>query len=183
MGSRQHRHPSVQIVAKRHFLAGGFRMKIGQDNLRLLGKPPNLPIGCQKRTIQSVHEDPPFQIQHPDLDAGNTRENTGATTRSRVRIVGGTQDTPFLFQKRHHFLLAPDMVAACQHIDARVKQFDGHGRSQPHAGSGIFAIRHHEIDPVALHNLPQSTAQGKAAGPANNIPDEQNRKRSGTHRA
>ena len=71
--------------------------------------------------------------------------------------------------QRDLFLLVPDVVAACQQMNALIEQILGNLDGQAEAAGGILAVGNDDIDRVPVHQTIQLARQRLAARFADDI--------------
>ena len=161
-------HPAVEIPAHR-FLLGG-RLGVQIDKRRIVFPAPTgentirhlKGISCM---LQIHHT---RQVQHQHARRAAVKHGIAAARRGGGQI-GGTQDIRAVVQHGVNRPVVQRMVAAGEHIDARVEQTPRILGRDTHDAGGVLAVGDHHVAPKLPPQPPQSAAQRVRRRAADNI--------------
>ena len=103
----------------------------------------------------------------------------GASARCAGRQIARAQDSVFIADKRENFLLVRPMIAGGDAIHTGGEELVGDGAGQPEPAGRVLAIGDHEIQSQALSQHRHLRVHHLAAGPPDDVADEENSHRSG----
>jgi hypothetical protein len=178
VSAKQSGDAAVEIPAESHFFAGGFAVKIEQDDL--CGDFAEEFVGFAEGVVAGGHEDAALEVHDGvglavwefalvDTEAGCADSVVGRanhTAAADVRIDGDGHVLEDLF-------FVPDVVARGDDVGAQIEEFFCNGRGDAKAPGGVFAVDNEEIDGVGVEDVGQVFAYDVAAGGAKDVADEE----------
>ena len=174
MGADDRTDPPIQVPAERRLFRRGLGMKVDDDQRRLFTEPGQLPVRGPEGALQVVHEDPPLQVENPDLHPSGGLHQDAAPRRRALRVVGRPDDPLLPVEVGIRFPLVPDVVAAGDHVDTQIEQLAGGLLGDAEAACQIFAIGNDQIGGMAVHQAVQFAGNRLAAGLPHKVAHEEN---------
>ena len=167
---------SVQIKTERFFFRRVFRMKIHDDDLRLLGEAVNVLITHPKRAIDRTHRLATLKVQDRDFMLPNLK-NHAPVAGDLGRIVRRPEQPLLRVEERSQLILLPNMVSACDRMDAEIEELvhQRYGKTEP--VGGVLTVGDHHIRPRLFDKGVQAQKESPAPGLSGDIPEKQGRYR------
>jgi len=187
VGAQDGGYTPIEIPAHGDFFAGGFGVKIHQDDLcfACLFDTFKDAVDLVEWVVGAVHEDAAHDVDDcvgcADVLAVLDHSLVDAVAGQAVLQVGGAQDAASalmaLFGSRLHVLdqlfLVPDVVAGGDDVGAKVEEFFSERGRDAEAAGGVFAVDDGEVDLVAFAHMRQMFADDPAPGTSEDITYEE----------
>jgi hypothetical protein len=165
---------AVQHSGQGDFFRSGFGVHVDNDDARLLVQARYLRLGGGKGIVEVGHKDAALDVDHRNRAASRDLEHSGATADGARWIIERPQETRFLVQQFHDFLLVPQMIAGSHDVDAGGKDLFGGPGSDAGAAGGVLAIGNDRVEVEASAQLWDQLLNRFAARLAHDIADKKN---------
>ena len=126
-----------------------------------------------KRIVERRHEHAAHHVDDADRAAVARFDHARAAARRAGGVVGRTQQAALGRDVVHRFLLVPDVIARRHHVHAVLEQRIADVLGDAEAGGRVLGVGDHEVDAVVIDEPLQPLAQELAAGPADDVADEE----------
>ena len=175
VGADDEARPAVEMVAERLLLARRLRVDVDHDGVGDLAQRAGLelPVGGGEGIVEGVHEDAADQVDDQDAAARMGLDQAGAAARRAGRIVGRAEQLGLALDEDERLALVPGVVAEGDRVGAGGEDLVADRLRDAEAAGGVLAVDDDAVEPPALAQGGQALGYGAAAGPADDVAEEE----------
>ena len=173
VGPEDRRDAAVEPRGEGDLLARRLGVDVDHDHGRGLGRLVDERVDGLPHAVRGVEEERAQQVDHRDARAVAGLDDAETAPGSVVLHVRGPEDDGRRRQIGADLVAAPGVVAERDRVGARREQNLGEPRGDPHPVRDVLAVDDAQVDLVALTEAGEQALERIAAGPADDVADEE----------